>query len=38
MVRGQAVASDLHDHLALHKVVDAIYESASRGKDVSIRL
>jgi len=38
MVRGQAVAADLHDHLALHKVVDAIYESASRGKDVSIRL
>ncbi len=38
MVRGQAAASDLHDHLALHKVVDAIYESASRGKDVSIRL
>src|SRR5678816_2959434 len=26
LLRGQAPAPDLHDHLALHKVLDAIYE------------
>jgi predicted dehydrogenase len=38
VMRGQAPAPALHDHVLLHKVLDGIYESAARGKDVAIRL
>jgi len=38
LLQGQAPAPNLHDHLALHKVVDAIYDSAARGKDVTVKL
>lgn len=37
LLAGQAPPPDLHEHLVLHKVIDAIYESAARGKDVAIR-
>ena len=36
VVRGQAPAPSLDEHLTLHRVVEAIYESASKGKDVSV--
>jgi hypothetical protein len=38
MVSGEAQPPDLRDHLVLHRVVDAIYESAARGKEVAVRL
>jgi predicted dehydrogenase len=37
LLAGKAPPPDLHEHLMLHKVIDAIYESAARGKDVAIR-
>lgn len=37
LVQGQAAAPDLREHLMLHQVLDAIYESAARGKDVAVR-
>jgi len=33
-VRGEAKPPDLEDHLALHRVIDAIYKSADDGRDV----
>ena len=36
VVRGQAPPPSLEEHLTLHRVVDAIYESASKGKDVTL--
>ncbi|HET9150679.1 MAG TPA: Gfo/Idh/MocA family oxidoreductase [Gemmatimonadales bacterium] len=38
LISGEAPAPDLRDHLVLHRVVDAIYESAARGKEVAVRL
>jgi predicted dehydrogenase len=37
LLQGQAAAPDLREYLVLHKVLDAIYESAARGKDVAVR-
>ncbi|HET7604155.1 MAG TPA: Gfo/Idh/MocA family oxidoreductase [Gemmatimonadales bacterium] len=37
LLQGQAAAPDLREYLVLHKVLDAIYESATRGKDVAVR-
>ncbi len=37
LLAGQATPPNLYEHLMLHKVIDAIYESAARGKDVAIR-
>ncbi|HET9603014.1 MAG TPA: Gfo/Idh/MocA family oxidoreductase [Gemmatimonadales bacterium] len=37
LLTGQAARPDLHEHLMLHKVLDAIYESAVRGKEVAVR-
>ncbi len=37
MLNGQAPRPDLQEYVVLHKVLDAIYESASRGRDVTIR-
>ncbi|HMU61958.1 MAG TPA: Gfo/Idh/MocA family oxidoreductase [Gemmatimonadales bacterium] len=33
-IRGEAKAPDLDEHLALHRVIDAIYKSADDGRDV----
>jgi predicted dehydrogenase len=33
-IRGEAKAPDLEEHVALHRVIDAIYKSADDGRDV----
>jgi predicted dehydrogenase len=35
-IRGEAKAPDLEEQLVLHRIVDAIYKSASDGKDVTL--
>jgi predicted dehydrogenase len=35
-IRGEAKAPDLQEQIVLHRIVDAIYKSASDGKDVSL--
>jgi predicted dehydrogenase len=37
LLAGKAPPPDLHEHLMLHKVIDAIYESAARGKEIAVR-
>ena len=33
-IRGEAKPPDLDEHVALHRVIDAIYKSADDGRDV----
>ena len=36
VLRGEAKAPDLAEHVTLHKVIDAIYKSAEDGRDISL--
>lgn len=36
VIRGEVKAPALDDHVVLHKVIDAIYQSAAEGRDVSL--
>jgi hypothetical protein len=35
-VRGEAKAPSLQEHVTLHKLLDAIYRSASEGKQATV--
>jgi predicted dehydrogenase len=36
VIRGEVKAPALDDHVVLHRVIDAIYQSAAEGRDVSL--